>query len=212
MKVCIVGHGPSLQRERRGPEIDEFDKVIRQKRSETLLEHPEHYGTRTDIACYSLKLIQLGHIQLKADEYWSFVDSRFSKVKAETFEILKKKFEKKYGAPLRIDKDICDFWNETYREMRTPFTRHPQQSATPYSDDLGHLHMSAGLHTLVSACYFLRPKEIVLAGYDSVVSGDWTWSAARGEKWNAYADHRFDVEHEMLPIIASTYDVEIRPL
>ncbi len=88
MKVCMVGHGPSLQQGRRGKEIDDHDKVVRQKRSKPLLKFPKQYGSRTDYACYSWKLVQIEEIDLPAREFWAFIDSRFAKLPDEEIEAM----------------------------------------------------------------------------------------------------------------------------
>jgi len=206
-----VGHGPSLLQKTQGKEIDAHDIVIRQKRSERLTQHyPEIYGTKIDALCCSWKLVDY-ITEYEAPEYWAFIDSRFENLEDAEIESAIKRFSDD-NLVLKVDRALCDEWNETYRGMRTPFSLFPQMVSSPSSDALGHRHMSAGLHTLLYAVKFLKPDEVTLAGYDNVISGTWTWSVARGESWAKYPDHRFDVEHQMLPLISDSFNVEISPL
>ena len=79
----------------------------------------------------------------------------------------------------------------------------------PSSDDKGHLHMSSGLHALLYACYWLKPKRVNMVGYDNVKTGAFTWSITRGPEWGHYPDHRWDIEHKMVHEIAEQFEVEV---
>src|SRR3990167_10317437 len=52
MKICVVGHGPSLKGAKRGTEIDSFDKVVRLKGSACVIRS-EDYGSKVDAICAS---------------------------------------------------------------------------------------------------------------------------------------------------------------
>lgn len=209
MRACIVGHGPSLLEKEVGRDIDSHDLVIRQKLSMALLERPQFFGSRTDAVCCSWNLVN-NIRQWNAPEYWVFFDSRNYDMSEEAAEVWVNEFD---PIPLRHDRELCNLWDSRYREMRSEeWTLNRQAERKETSDDLGHLHMSAGLHTFLYACHWLKPSEITLAGYDNVMSGDFTWSCARGPGWNHYPDHRWDVEKELVHVIANEYRVEVNSL
>jgi len=184
-----------LQR-REGDRIDSHDFVVRQKRCQETLKHPEIYGTRKDAVCGSWTIAQ----QLPdvgAGEVWVFLDSRHANVSDE--EIERAKFA-------RIDRGLCDYWNRLYRMRRKPYTKPP---GVVGDGPEGHPHLSAGFHSIIYAAHFLKPKTIVLAGFDNIQSGSFTWSITRGPEWNRYPDHNWPTEHEMLGDIRKEFGVEV---
>lgn len=203
--VILVGHGPSMMVEPMGMVIDEYDYVVRMKRCKETLRHPAHFGTKTDVVSGSYTLgAQLR--QVDAPAYWIFLDSRHDKVTQQNIERMTD-----WYAPRDciIDRALCDEWNAKYRELRNqigPVERHPQmEEFTP----LGHDHLSAGLLTLVHACKYLNPEKISLIGCDNLATGEFSWSITRGPDWDKYPDHRWDVEHRLIPMIAEHFGVQI---
>jgi hypothetical protein len=200
MHTVIVGHGPSMLERQAGKEIDSFDFVVRQKRCQETLKHPELYGTRKDAVCGSWTIApQLVHVE--ADEIWVFLDSRHDKVPLGDIWRAQK------ALPARILPGLCNRWNEAYRALRTPYTRPEGQREF---DPLGHPHLSAGFHAILYAAEILKPESITLAGFDNIESGTFTWSVTRGPEYKQYPDHRWDIEHEMLPMVAEQLGVEIK--
>ena len=194
-----MGHGPSLLGRREGSRIDSFGVVVRQKRCQETLKHPDRYGTRVDAVCGSWTIAsELPAVG--AGEIWVFLDSRHSGVTKREVDLMQERL------PCKIDADLCDFWNRLYRVKRTPYER---PAGTREFDALGHPHLSAGFHTILYACQFLKPETITLAGFDNVESGGFTWSITRGPKWDKYPDHRFDIEHEMLKDVSGEFGVKI---
>jgi len=187
----IVGHGPSLLGRGLGEEIDR-EPTVRLKRCQHLLGDPD-YGSRIDYVCGSWT-IRNGLPEAKK---WVFLDSRHENVTES--ECLS--FDGVVFQPL------CRRWNAYFRELRGPYTRHPK-TVPSHSDDMGHRHMSAGLHAILYACE-LGFKEIRLWGFDNVLSGEFTWSVTRGPQWNEYPDHRWDVERRLLELIKSDYGADI---
>ncbi len=131
------------------------------------------------------------------------MDSRHTKVADRLVEVTAEML------PAQIDRKVCDRWNKFYRAQRKSFTMHHGQERKDTSDNMGHTHMSAGLHTLVYACHFLRPERITLAGFDNVQSGGFTWSVTRGPDWHKYPDHNWATEREMIPYIEDHYQVQV---
>ena len=196
--IAIIGHGPSILNSNLGSSIDSYDTVIRQKAVSQSLVHnyPKDFGTKTSIICgsYTIKEALLWE---PAANIWVFVDSRHEKLNIAT------------DLRFTLLKDKCDYWNNFYRSLRTDdFTRHEKMTTHATSSDVGHNHMSCGLHTIMYACEILKPKKLTLFGFDNISSGKFNWSLTRGPDWNQYPDHRWDIEKEMLLVLADRYSVE----
>jgi hypothetical protein len=72
--------------------------------------------------------------------------------------------------------------------------------------------LSAGFHTILYTCRFLKPETITLAGFDNLESGGFTWSITRGPKWDKYPDHRWDMEHDLIGDVEREFGVEFKYL
>jgi hypothetical protein len=193
----IVGHGPSLLGKPRGDLIDSYDFVVRQKQAKL---NP-FTGYKTDAIVGSWNQMRPIPQQL-----WIFIDSRFDYLTEENFQMARDRFN------ACIDADLCREWDARYRARRTPLGPIPEhiKQHPIASDERGHKHMSSGLHALLYACEFLRPRTVDLIGFDNVRTGEFTWSVTRGEDWKNYPDHRWDVERDMIPEIEKEWDVEVR--
>lgn len=205
--VAIVGHGPSMLATKHGKEIDGSDIVVRLKRCQDTLKYPELYGTRTDIVGGSFTIARALKGIGGATRYWVFLDSRHINIDARDRESLIAHFDPHV---VELEEQLCSDWDERYRALRDNFTIHPQMKQGEYSDGtLGHNHTSIGMKALLYACHFIRPKTIRLFGFDNLASGRFTWSVTRGPNWNAYPDHRWDVENRLVPEICSTFGTNI---
>jgi hypothetical protein len=205
--VVIVGHGPSLIDKQIGDKIDTFDKVIRLKRCQETLRYPRHYGSKTSAVCGSYTIARALK-QIPSPEYWVFLDSRHVDITDGELDELRQHF---LPAHTFIDRELCDKWNQIYRDVRTPYDGPvPQMSLTRTSDPVyGHNHMSAGLHAILYACALYGIDDLHLAGFDNVKTGAFDWSITRGPDWDHYPDHRWDIERNMLGLIAEHYHVKI---
>lgn len=200
MKAIIVGHGPSILAEKMGHLIDQYDLIIRLKRCQETLEHPEFFGSRTDIVGGSWtiapRLKRIGG----AKRYWVFTDSRHEEELAHEsgrqakFEAMRRHFE---PYDVVIDKELCDRWDAYYRSLRDEMGGH------------GHAHTSQGMKAVIYACVYSGATDITLAGFDNVMTGDFTWSITRGPEWEHYPDHRWDVESKMLQHVSDHYGIPI---
>lgn len=198
MKVVIVGHGPSLHNSGLGTFIDSHNIVIRQKAvSHNLISSkPNDFGQKTSIICGSYT-IKESLFWDKNAQIWVFTDSRHSNITIQQ------------DSRFILLQDVCDYWNNLYRSMRTDgYIRHTKMTIHKTSSDIGHNHMSCGLHTIIYACEILKPKRLILVGFDNIKTGCFTWSLTRGPQWNQYPDHRWDIEKEMLLVLADRYSVE----
>lgn len=205
MKTAIVGHGPSLLKARLGSEIDGHDKVVRLKRSWGLpADYPECYGTRTDIAVGSLVVAESlikGWTQRGVASFWLFYDTRTDAL------------DPVVEGDVKLDKELCQHWRMIYRDLRPVVTLEKAQKQTSgLSDDRGHLHPSAGMHAIIYALHFDKPDTLSLYGFDSLITGRFTWSVTRGMEWMQYPDHNWAAEREMLETVAAHYGYHVTPV
>ena len=195
--IAIVGHGPSILNSNLGNIINSYDIVIRQKAiSASLVSNaPKDYGTKTSIICGSYTIKEALFWNSKS-KIWVFMDSRHEKI-VPTID-----------TRFTLLPDLCKHWNSLYRQLRSSnYNRNKQMTTHATSSELGHNHMSCGLHTIIYACDILKPEKISLFGFDNIKNGDFTWSVTRGKSWNEYPDHRWDTEKEMLKLISNNYYV-----
>lgn len=196
MKIAIVGHGPSLLHSPCGPEIDAYDFIVRLKRSWDLpVSYSKFYGSKTDAVCGSLTLGQAmiqPWYEKGVREFWLFSDSRHE----DWPETVERDLNVRYQN-VHIDRDMCRYWREKYRGLRHWNERSQQQvQSDKLSDDLGHLHQSAGSHAIMYAMA-RKPRSIALFGFDSLLSGKFTWSITRGPSYNQYPDHNWEAERQL---------------
>lgn len=193
MKAIIVGHGPSIMGEEMGHLIDEFDIVIRLKRCQHTLDLPQHFGTKTTVVAGSLTIA--GALRdIEAEQYWVFVDSRHTNVDPQVLENIHKLFIDK---PVVLDKPVCETWDEMYRSKRDELGAH------------GHNHTSQGFKAIVYALEHFDLDELILVGFDNIMTGTFTWSITRGPDWTHYPDHRWDVEHALLEDVKKIFKTKI---
>jgi hypothetical protein len=198
MNIAIIGHGPSMLLEKRASFIDSFDFVVRQKKRgiELMQEHPEFFGNKTNAVCGSVG--QYRAINYPNTEKWVFIDSRYENANVSNL----------VGA--RVDKDLCNKWNQKFREKRTDYSPPDERIvSSKSSDSFGHRHLSSGFHTILYACKLLSPKSITLFGFDSLQNGDFTWSLTRGEQWKQYPDHRWDIEFLMIEEVKKHFGINM---
>jgi len=200
MRVAIVGHGPSLLKRDVGPEIDAHDCVVRLKLSAHLTQRPEIFGCRTDVVVCSAAIV--GRIQAEwpaVNRFWVFVDSRNFGMGVE--QHVSENLPNGY-----CSEALCKRWVEQYLSLREESpVDYRQAPHTQCSDDLGHLHCSAGTFALIYALHVIQPEEVTLYGFDNVRRGAFTWSLTRGPDWAKYPDHNWAAESRLLPLIANAY-------
>jgi len=197
MSVAIVGHGPSMLKSKSGIEIDSHDVVIRQKAiGKVILDsNPADFGSKVSYICGSWTIRNT--LFWAPVPVWVFCDSRHSNIRLlgnENYKVLLNE---------------CNYWNEFYRNKRTKnYMRNEKMTIHKTSSEIGHNHMSCGLHTIMYTCELLNPSKIILYGFDNIKSGEFTWSLTRGEDWNEYPDHRWDIENLLLNEFKVKYNVE----
>jgi len=194
-----------------GRDIDRHDFVVRLKRSKETLKFPEAFGRFCEAVCGSWTIRDmLTEGAPTAREQWAFLDSRHHAVGFKEIDGWYKCAPP--GVSRWVRRKICRTWNNRYRTMRTPVKLWRGTERKETSDELGHTHMSAGLHAIIYACHKLHrgsDHTVRLFGFDSVQSGQFTWSVTRGPDWKQYPDHRWDIEKQMIPLIAQDYHVQV---
>ncbi len=195
--IAIIGHGPSMLNSGLGDKINSYDTVIRQKYAggELIKKFPNDFGKKVSYICGSWTI--RNSLFWHSAPVWVFCDSRHENIELSGSE------------PFTILLRECNYWNNIYRNLRSSeYARHEKMTVHKTSSDIGHNHMSCGLHTIIYACHILRPKAITLFGFDNLKTGQFTWSLTRGQQWSEYPDHRWDTENIMLKEISKYYDVE----
>lgn len=196
MRMAIVGHGPSILQRPVGDQIDACDFIVRLKRSWELPgQYPKFYGSKTHAVCGSLTLGE-GMIRPWVDrgvnEFWLFSDSRHEDW-PKSFE---RDLHERYGN-VYCNRPLCKVWREKYLSLREDIKRAAQQVRSDnLSDDLGHKHQSAGSHAIMYAMA-RQPESIALFGFDSLLSGEFTWSITRGPDYQQYPDHNWHAERRL---------------
>lgn len=185
--AVIVGHGPSLKGERLGEKIDSCDWVIRLKNCEMLLAEPRHYGRKTDVMCSSTEVMH--HLwKIRAKEYWGYPKKGFFN-KAGVWN-LSRKVE---FAPIKVPLDLCNFWNQVFREMGA-----------------SHPNISTGMAAILIALDELKPRKLFLAGFDKVLDPTSegyrsTVPTAFNNNGNSDTGHDWKMERKFLDILCAKY-------
>ena len=211
MKAIIVGNGPSILMEPMGEIIDSYDVVIRLKHCEQQLKDPEHFGTKIDVLAGSLTIAK-SMKQIQAPAYWMLLDSRHDNDQAKRYMDDMVWYYDEDN--MQYLPDTSKFWRDRYMSIRhvTPIPlHHPQMKSSRYGDHMGEKHPSQGFQALVYAAELLG-CDITLVGCDNLYTGVFNWSITRGPDWQEYPFHRWDIEHDMVPMVAGQYDIDINYL
>ena len=145
--AVVVGHGPSLKKAGLGGKIDSCDTVIRLKNCHMLLAEPKDYGRKTDVMCSSTEVLHYLD-KVKAKEYWGYPKKGYFN-KAGVWQLSRKVS----FAPIKVPLDLCNFWNQVFREMGA-----------------NHPNVSTGMAAVIIALEELRPNKLYLAGFDKVLN------------------------------------------
>jgi hypothetical protein len=187
--VSIVGHGPSLlAREDTGWPIDSAEFVVRMKATgyHLMRDLPASAGSKVTHwgGSYTIAPVIRQLATLSGTPAWVWVDSRHQGMKLDIDGLI-------------VDKELCDGWDATYRDIMHKFPGEGQ-----------HAHTSQGTKAILYACKFLEPDSIRLYGFDNLKSGKPGWSLTRGQGWK-YPDHNWQAERELLELIERAFGVEV---
>ena len=203
-KECvIVGNGLSIFTGEYGLFIDAAERVVRVKQN-WLLTHksPKHAGTRLDIQCSTLKTWGM-YWKLPIKEYWGY--QNFPGQDAKIAHI-----RDHFGSiPVRLESEAIQHWLGIYRKT-AKIKGGYQLPGDGFAKEGDEPWFSSGMAAIVMACSALNPEQIVLFGFDNLLSGrrdDFkTFHRPAG---HIYPPHAWNVECKMLPLIEKYYSARI---
>lgn len=190
MKICVVGHGPSLKGAKKGQRIDCFDKVVRLKGSASVLSTVD-YGGKIDALCASTEVMG-NFFKIVSPEYWAYpkkgVFSHENAINVIT----------RLERPVMIPLEHCNYWNQRFRQMGAC-----------------HPNVSTGMAAILIAIKRWLPKEIYLAGFDTLMNPDIQFDRNHqiprtGD--GPYPNHDWKLENQLLTVLQNVYSVSIQPL
>lgn len=187
--VCVVGHGPSLTGANKGKDIDKHE-VVRIKTGPGLLGNPD-YGSRMDYLCSSTEVPGTFKGSF-AKEYWAYpkrgyYDEGVIKVVAETLP-----------NPIIVELNLINTWNAWFRGLGA---KHP--------------NVSTGMAAIIYSAHRLRPKEIILAGFDTLLNPSLPFTRITEIPRTGvgpFPNHDWEVENKLLSLIEHAYELEIHDL
>lgn len=187
MKVCVVGHGPSLKGKKLGRIIDSHDKVVRLKGSSSV-HGSEDYGIKCNALCSSTEIMGVFRRQ-NAEEYWAYPK------KGEFSHPVAIKVITEIEKPVMIPLLFSNYWNHRFREMGAC-----------------HPNVSTGMAAILFSIHRWKPEEIILAGFDTLLNPDIQFDrnpeiprSGVGD----YPNHDWKKENELLTILGHIYKVSI---
>lgn len=190
MKVCVVGHGPSLKGAKLGKQIDACDKVVRLKNCQMLLAEPHNYGKKTDVMCSSTEVMTNMH-KVKASEYWGAP-------KALTHNQARiENFRRRVKGEVLVFQELMDLWNAFFLELGGK-----------------HKNVSTGLAAVIISLDRYKPDTVVLAGFDKVLNPSsegyqCTVPTPFNDDGRRDTGHDWQTELAMLPYLGAAYEAEI---
>lgn len=190
MRVCVVGHGPSLKGAKKGSDIDSFDKVVRLKGSSSVLRS-EDYGEKVDALCASTEIMGT-FFKVSAEEYWAYPKNGYFNFLNASNVI------SRLERPVMIPLEHCNYWNLRFRQMGA---RHP--------------NVSTGMAAILIAIKRWTPKEVRLAGFDTMLNPSLQFDRNHDIPRSGdgpYPDHDWEKEKLLLTVLSNVYQVSIQPL
>ena len=186
MKICIVGHGPSLVGKELGSTIDSHDLVVRLKGSAGVIGSKD-YGNRCDVLCMSTEVTGIGYA-FKPEMFWLYPK------KGDYDRSVIGTFVGDIGRAVLLPLELCRVWNNNFREM----------GAT-------HPNVSTGMAAIIIAANYLSPSQITLAGFDTLIDPSVPFSRndAIPRTGSGEIPHDWKCERMLLDMVAETYKFSI---
>lgn len=187
MKVAIVGHGPSLTGAKKGAEIDSFDRVVRLKGSNTVLD-TEDFGHNVDALVASTEIMGT-FFKMNSPVYWAYPKKGFYNEKQ--FLLNMEKLEKPVVLPI----PTCNFWNNRFRQMGAC-----------------HPNVSTGMAAIIIAATQWNPDEIKLFGFDTLMNPQIPFTRHAKIPRSGVGplpDHDWAMENKLLDKVRDAYNVKI---
>lgn len=189
IQTCvIIGHGKSPKGMGLGSEIDRHP-VVRLKNPHW--QSVEDYGKRCDYMASSTETMQIMlDYKTVPIEYWAQPKRGHWNTGTEA------KFREKAKAPLKICIDIHNHWNPVFRSL----------SSMTEAECPNH---SLGTASITYVCEFLRPKEILLVGFDNLLDPS-LMDYHKADRGLWVTRHDWLGENKLLGLIMNHYGVEVR--
>lgn len=189
MRICIVGHGPSMVGRNLCSSIDSHDLVVRLKASSGVIGTTD-YGKRCDVLCMSTEVVGLGYA-FKPEIYWLYPKKgHYDKSTIGTFV-------GDVGRPVLVPLELMNDWNRRFRDMGG-----------------NHPNVSTGMAAIIIAGCFLRPTQITLPGFDTLLdpSVEFSRNNAIPRTGHGVIDHDWKKENELLKQVSEMYGFTIATL
>lgn len=185
MKICIVGHAPSLLSAGLGKKIDGHDVVVRLKQGwKQCLTNPEDYGKKISILMTSTETFGcFEHSQLIKFEpfglnrYWAY--PKYGWYEEHRLSAI----ERHIGARIEIPLNWINRLNWKFRQ------------------DAGHPNVSLGMAAILYVKHYFETPEIILAGFDTLLNPDLAFDRNPNiprTGTGPYPDHDWKRENELL--------------
>ena len=201
MKLCVVGHGKSLEGASGGRLIDECDAVIRFKKGWRIsFENPKDYGTKCD---YLVASTEVPGCFLVPDELKEKIEAFIAYPKLGFYnEHAVESIEAALKREIHVPLNLTNLWNYQFRRMGG-----------------SHPNFSVGMAGIVILAHELRPKQVLLAGMDALLNPTGEFRRIDSVPRTGTGDfpaHDWATEHKLLQHIAHeyafTYEDILRPL
>lgn len=172
-----------------GGTIDNHDLVVRLKGSSGVLG-TDDYGKRCDVLCMSTEVTGLGYA-IRPEIYWLYPKKGFydrSTVGTFCGDV---------GRPVLVPLELSNEWNKKFTDIGG---KHP--------------NVSTGLAAVFIAGYYMRPQQITLAGFDTLVdpATPFTRNDQIPRTGVGVIDHDWETENNLLYAIANEYRFNIGKL
>ena len=197
MNIVIVGHGPSLVKQKIGKQIDEFLYVIKVNKgsfpslTENDIEHVWNYGTKCDAACYILNHRSTNEFINNMNECWVVPSSYHKRSKPIEWWNDLKLFETKLKVLAIHSYTAFNYWQIRYENRSTIYGRKKK--------------LSTGLGAIIIAMEHYRPRRIALAGMDNMKFG----RTSKPDNMGPKNPHPPDIEKVILEEIQEYYDCDV---
>lgn len=197
MKLCVVGHGKSLEGAGLGHVIDSCDVVLRFKKGWQLTEtNPVDYGTKMDFVMASTEVLGVflmpEHLKAKVQHFIAYPKNGF--YSEEAVDGAEKALRRNIVVPL----NLSNYWNHQFRSMGG-----------------SHPNCSVGMAGIFILAHELRPKVILFAGMDALLNPDGGFhriEAVPRTGAGPFPDHDWATENKLLHRLSAEYEFEFHDI
>lgn len=190
MRLCVVGHGKSLEGAKLGNVIDACDATIRFKKGWKLCnDNPDDYGHHCTYLCASTEVpgtfLVPDDIRAKVIRFLAY--PKYGFYNEHAIDSMERALQRTISVPL----NLCNTWNYQFRKLGGT-----------------HANVSVGMAGIMILAHELRPKEILLAGMDALLNPDGGFHRIESVPRTgsgAFPDHDWHTERRLLEVLAREY-------